>query len=264
MKQKQTTVIAIVSGIACALCLALFMWGVRGQTDAARAEVLARYGGEQVEICVAARDIAAGERVDSSAVEMKLWVADLLPDGAIGDSGQVVGRTATASILKGEAISEKRFEESHGSLNVPAGKEAVSVPAKAVQAVGGAIGAGMNVDVYSSGDAETVLLAEDVAVLDSSVVGTGGLVSSDGGWLTLAVDSERVEEIISASRRTTLYFVLSGGEAPSGDGANAADVAVADDGENAASGASLDATAPESESAESADAGDAAAKSKGE
>ena len=46
---------------------------------ARRADALARYGGDQVEVCVAKRDIAAGETVDSGAIETRLWVADLLP-----------------------------------------------------------------------------------------------------------------------------------------------------------------------------------------
>ena len=40
---------------------------VRGEAERARADALARYGGDQVEVCVAKRDIAAGETVDSGA-----------------------------------------------------------------------------------------------------------------------------------------------------------------------------------------------------
>lgn len=211
MNQKLLTGIAISCGLICAACVALFMWSVQGQADAARAEVLARYGGEQVEVCVALRDIAAGERLDASSIETKLWVADLLPEGAISEVGSVVGRTATASILKGEVISERRFEATQSAFDIPAGKEAVSVPAKAVQAVGGAIGTGMNVDVYSSGNSETSLIAEGVLVLDVSVGDSGSFVSGDSGWLTLAVSPESVEQLISASNKTSLYFVLPGG-----------------------------------------------------
>ena len=69
MKQRQMTAIAIGCGVACAVCVAAFMASVQGKADADRAEALARYGGEQAEVCVATRDIAAGERVDLSAVE---------------------------------------------------------------------------------------------------------------------------------------------------------------------------------------------------
>ena len=213
MKQRQITAIAIGCGLACAVCVAVFMASVQGQADAARSEALARYGGEQVEVCVAARDILAGERVDLSAVEVKLWVADLLPDDAVRATGDVVGKTATSSILKGEVVSAKRFESSRDTLDVPAGMAAVSVPAKAVQAVGGAVRPGMSVDVYSSGDTSTAAIANSVLVLATSVGESGSLVSSDTGWITLAVAPEKVQEIIAASSKTSLYFVIPGNKA---------------------------------------------------
>lgn len=209
MKQKQMTIIAVACGLVCALCVAVFMASVQGEADSARAEALARYGGEQVEAYVATRDIVAGERVDLSAVETKLWVADLLPENAVRSSSDAVGKTATSTIFKGEVITAGRFEVGQDVIDVPAGKQAVSVPAKAVQAVGGAIHAGMSIDVYSSGDSSTAAIATNVNVLDTSV-GPSGSLSGDAGWITLAVNPEKVQEVISASNKTTLYFTLPG------------------------------------------------------
>lgn len=217
MKQKQMTAVAIGCGVACAVCVGAFMANVQGQADAARAEALARYGGEQVEVCVATRDIAAGERVDLGAVETKLWVADLLPEEAVRASGDAVGKTATSAILKGEVISTKRFEAAQDALEVPAGRQAVSVPAKAVQAVGGAVRPGMSVDVYSAGGTSTTAIAQSVLVLATSVGESGSLTSSDSGWVTLAVPPEKVQEIIAASNKTNLYFVLPGQAAEGGE-----------------------------------------------
>ena len=200
MKQKQMTAIAIGCGAVCALCVGAFMASVQGQADAARAEALARYGGEQVEVCVATRDIAAGERVDLSSVETKLWVADLLPEDALRSTGDAVGRIATSSILKGEVVSPKRFESARDALDVPAGKEAVS----------GAVRPGMSVDVYAAGDSSTALIANEVLVLATSVGDSGGLVSSDSGWITLAVDPAKVQEVIAASNKMSLHFVIPG------------------------------------------------------
>ena len=110
------TAIAVACGIACALCVAAFMAIVQGDADAARAEALARYGGEQVEAFVATRDIVAGERLDLSAVESRLWVADLLPERAIRATADAVGKTATSPIFKGEVITVGRFEAGRDSL----------------------------------------------------------------------------------------------------------------------------------------------------
>ena len=210
MKQKQMAIVAVVCGVICAVCVALFLVSVRGEADAARAEALARYGGEQVEACVATRDIVTGERVDLSAVETKLWVADLLPEEAVRSVSDAVGKTATSPIYKGEVITSGRFDFGHDNIEVPAGKQAVSVPARAVQAVGGAIRPGMSVDIYSSGDSATTAIATSVNVLDASVSASGSLTSSDNGWITLAVEPEKVQEIIAASNKTSLYFTLPG------------------------------------------------------
>ena len=210
MKQKRLVIIAVACGLMCAACIVLFMVSVQGEANAARAEALARYGGEQVEVCVATRDVSAGERIDLSAMETRLWIADLLPDGAVREASEVSGKTATSSILKGEVVSSKRFESSHNVLDIPAGKEALSVPAKAVQAVGGAVRPGLSVDVYSSGDTTTKPLARDVIVLDTSVGDSGSLISGDSGWITLAIDPEHVQEIIAAAHATSLYFVIPG------------------------------------------------------
>lgn len=219
MKQKQMTAIAIACGLLCAACVAAFMVSVQSEADSARAEALARYGGEQVEAYVATRDIVAGERVDLSAVETKLWVADLLPENAIRSGSDAVGKTATSSIFKGEVITAGRFEAGQDSIDVPAGKQAVSVPTKTVQAVGGVIQAGMSVDVYSSGDSSTTAIAKGVNVLDASVGSSGSLSSGDGGWITLAVNPDKVQEVIAASNKTTLYFTLPGDSASTGEGA---------------------------------------------
>ena len=210
MKQRTMKVMAIAAGAVSALCIALFTASVQGQADAARAEALARYGGEQIDVCVATRDIAAGERIDFGAIETKPWVAGLLPEGAVRESGDAIGRVATTSILKGEVIAEKRFEEDRESLDVPAGKQAVSVPVKTVQAVGGILRPGMSVDIYASGDNATAALARNVVVLDTSAGEGGVLSSSEAGWITLALEPERVQEVIAASNKTSLHCVLPG------------------------------------------------------
>lgn len=210
MKRSRTTIFSVLCGLACAVCVFAYTQGVRGEVDAARAEALARYGGEQLEVCVAKRDIAAGETVDAGSVEVRLWVADLLPSEAVREAGQVVGKKASSAILAGEVLSERRFRESGSQLDVPNGLTAVSVPAKDVQAVGGAVAAGAHADIYATGGTSTDLIVSDVLVLATNASSGDEASGANVAWITVAVEPESVQEIVSAAQKTELYFTLPG------------------------------------------------------
>lgn len=208
MKRRKTTIIGIACGVLCAACVFAYLQSVRGEAEAARAEALSRYGGEQIEVCVARRDISAGEKVDAATIDTKLWVADLLPEDAVQSASDITGRTATSFILAGEVISFKRFDQASVSLDVPDGYAALSVPAKAVQAVGGTLIPGARVDMYATGDTSTSAIARDVLVLDTSAHEVDGRSSADMTWITVALMPESVQEVIAASSKTELYFAL--------------------------------------------------------
>lgn len=217
MKRSKTLIFGIVCGLLCAGAVLLYTQEVKANADEARAEALDRYGGEQIEVCVALRDIAIGEKIDATNTTTKLWVADLLPEGAIESFSEVSGKEATSLILSGEVLSEKRFLNSEKSWDIPEGLCVMSVPAKDVQTVGGSLAAGMKVDVYATGTT-TELLAEEVLVITTNTDGdenSGSPVS----WVTLALEPKTVQEVISASQKMELYFVLPSGSEGAYDGA---------------------------------------------
>ena len=216
MERKRTRIIAIVSGVVCALCVVLFMQSVQGSANAARAEVLEKYGGSQTDVWVAKRDIATGERIESSMVETKSWIADLLPDGALRSSESVSGKIASSPICAGEVLVEKRFDALGSQLDVPSGTTALSVPAKAVQAVGGSLESGMYIDVYSAGDSKTSLIAKDVLVLASS--GSTSSLSTSSSWVTIAVPDKIVQQLVAAANSSELYLALPSHDGSSGEG----------------------------------------------
>ncbi len=212
MARRKTTVAAsIACGVLCAACVVAFMQGVRGEAEAARAEALARYGGEQLEVCVATRDLPAGQAIAAGDVELKMWVADLLPSDAAQTIEEVEGRVPSTPIMEGEVVVLKRFEGSNVTLDVPEGLAALSVPAKDVQAVGGSLAAGETADLYAVGGTSTVLLARDVLVLATSSTGSEG-AQTELSWVTVAIAPESVQEIIDASQKSELYFVLPSAE----------------------------------------------------
>lgn len=223
MRIDKKMAVGIACAVACALCVFGYTQSVRGEADRVRTEALAKYGGDQVEVCVATRDIPAGETLSASSVEMRSWLVSMLPDQAVTNAKQVLGKQATSPIMAGEVVSSKRFGTLSSSFEVPSGMVAVSVSAKEVQAVGGALKPGFSVDIYSAGASGVTLIAQGVNVLatsafDGSGTGSGAALS----WVALAVKPSAVAEIIAAEERTELYFVLPGQDASSASAASGA------------------------------------------
>lgn len=209
MRRKRSMVVGVLCGAACALCVGAYVLQVDEQAEAVRAEALERYGGDQIEVCVAKRDIAPGETLTEGAVETKMWVAALLPEGAVTKRDEAVGKVVGTSVLKGEVILAKRFDAQTASLDVPQGSAAVSVPAREVQAVGGALRAGMRTDVYAIGANTAERILAQANVLATSATEAAGSGSSGAvTWVTLAVAPEKVQEVIAAAENLELYFVL--------------------------------------------------------
>lgn len=192
----------------------MYLQDAGAQVDAARAEALERFGGEQVEVCVAKRDIAAGEVVDASSFEKRMWVTALLPDDPLTQDSDVLGKQVTSTVLKGEVLTSRRFEESSSSIDVPGELTAVSVPARDVQTVGGALRPGMFVDVYATGSSGTTLIAHSVLVLATNASSSSKSGADSVSWVTLALDPANVQEIVSVAQGSELYFALPGEDVP--------------------------------------------------
>jgi pilus assembly protein CpaB len=200
-------------GAACSVCavalVLVYAAQVRAQEREVREEALARYGGEQVEVCVATRTIAIGEKLDARNTTQCLWVADLLPADCVTSLEQVESAVAGSTILANEPISKARLGTETQELEVPAGLCAVSIPSQDVRAVGGAIVCGSRVNVYASTDTGVVLLGENLLVLETN--NTSQEVSSTHtvlSWVTLAVTPQSVQQLLNASRMGNLYLTL--------------------------------------------------------
>ena len=205
MRPSKSLLLGIIGACVCAGCVFAYMGVVGDEAEAARAEALERYGGDQIEVCVAKRTIAQGETISEAAVETKLWVAELLPEGAVKTTDEAVGKQTNAAIYAGEPILTSRLGQVTTELDIPEGMTAVSVPARTVQAVGGALSAGMCVDVYATGASGTTLLLTGSLVLATNSEGLG---SNDTAWIVLAVEPEQVQELVSAAENLELSFAL--------------------------------------------------------
>lgn len=208
--KKSVLLVGFAFGIACAVCIALYASMVQQAADSARAEAMERYGGEQVEVLVATKDIFPGETLTSSNTTMKTWLSDLLPEECVTNFDEVKGLQVSSLVISGEAISTKRFSNETTPLNVPEGCVALSVPAEDVQAVGGALTAGMLVDVYATGS-ETARIGDGLLVLATNAEASEG-GNAKVSWVTLAVPLEQSQEFVTASQSMEIYFTLPSSE----------------------------------------------------
>lgn len=202
MKRKGAVVISAASALVCIFAVIGYTSQVREEAAQVRSEALSRYGGEQIEVCVATEDIAAGQNVTSDNTASKVWLVDLLPDDAVESFDDIAGKRVTSSIVAGEVISNRHFEGASLDISVPNGLQAVSVEVDQAQAVGGALDVGAIVDVYSVGSIETAQL------VNGAYVASCGNGSGSRIWITLAVEPDQVEQIIAATQNSTLYFTL--------------------------------------------------------
>ena len=221
MRRRVHLAIGALCGVLCVAGILAYAADLRADVDQERSEALARYGGEQVEILVATDDIAVGDMLDTTNAEKRLWLSELVPDDAISDHADVAALPVTSPIYAGEVVLRHRFDEREEvALQVPDGKCAISVPSKAVTVVGGSLRPGSKVDVYSVSGSATDLLASRVLVLSTSTTSEEKDANrkSDVTWVTLALDPAMVEEVITASQKSELYFALPS-ESASANGA---------------------------------------------
>jgi len=216
MSARRRLITGIVCGLLAAVAVLAYASSVRASERAAREEALARYGGEQLEVCVASRDIAAGDTIRASDITHEMWLADLLPAECVSDDGEAVGAVAGTSILANEPISRARLGNANADISVPPGLCAVSIPTQDVRAVGGAVSRGSLVNVYSNTGGGVLLLGENLLVLatSGSDKGSSGTRASLS-WVTLAVTPQSVQELLSASKSETLYLTLPSTESAS-------------------------------------------------
>lgn len=214
-RQRKQTAIAICCGVLAALCVFAYTATIKSEASMARAAAIQQYGGERVPVLVATKTIPIGGTVDESNATVQEWLVDFLPQGQAAQSHeQLEGLVAQSEIRVNEPILLERVGDGSSRITVPDGLAAASVASDDVLAVGGAIRAGSVVDVYvEAASGEITMIGERILVLETSTPDDAG--DKQISWVTLAVTPSSVSELISASARGTIHFVL-----PSNSAAN--------------------------------------------
>jgi len=225
MNQRSRTFLSIVCGLVAALSLGVFMYRNATASERAKEQLLNRFGGSTAEVLVATKTIHAGEKISEGSLASQQWPSILLPEDPYlrSEIYKVVGHTANSTILVGEPIRIERIDEAVSVLeSVPLGMQAITIPTDPIRAIGGQVRVGMKVDLLcpsSTGSME--VLARNVTVLalstDNKTAAEGqslGIIAASSGsdirWLTICVDSEMAQQVVTAATTSKVYLTYAG------------------------------------------------------
>lgn len=146
---------------------ALLTWFLYAKTKAPKTE-------KTIQVVAAARDLAAGEKIDKDKLKMVTLTEKEAPRGAVLSPNEVIGRALLYPVGAGEPVSMSRVTALSGAEGIAAtiepGKRAMSVPFTDATGASGLIQPRSHVDVLftrtgNAVEAMTVTVLEDIEVL---------------------------------------------------------------------------------------------------
>jgi pilus assembly protein CpaB len=171
-----------------------------------------------VEVLVANDAIGIGSRIEASHLRSVRWPANILPEGAVNDPTQLVGRIARTGIDRNQPVVQSQLvDEGSGLLPllIPAGMRGMSVKVDDVTGVSGFITPNSRVDVLvagndgTGGESKSKLILQNVRVL-----ATGKSVEQKDDkpievpTVTLVVNPEDAEKLTLASQQNPVRLAL--------------------------------------------------------
>lgn len=179
---------------------------------------------------VASKDIPPGTKSSDAAMIEKKVPASIKPATAIKSQEELSGRTSVREIAAGEIVTAQAFGQTTnppaaGGLEIPPGRNAVSMNVGVPQGVAQYIQSGDIINIFWTfkGTADpkapviTELLLSNVQVLSNRIAqapGTPAAISADV-LLTLALTPPDAERLIFARENGSLWFgLVHAGDAP--------------------------------------------------
>ncbi|MGH2749422.1 MAG: Flp pilus assembly protein CpaB [Actinomycetota bacterium] len=218
--RSRGTIVALAMVLAATATLAVYLY-IQGIQAAAES------GGERVSVIVATEDVPAGATLNdliSEGLFTKMSVPqDLVVPGAVTSLTRLDGRETSAGILAGEQISSARLRGSSGqlpggSLGIPEGHQALTIPLEPARVAGGAVQSGDHVTLFAtfsgSGQAQnaaTVALVPDAKVLEVEEPGEGNGVGegrNDLLLITLALEPRDGQKVVFALEQGSIWLSL--------------------------------------------------------
>ena len=206
MTKKIRILISVLSALLASFCFFAYVQSVRAEAEKSRAEAIQKYGGELTSILVATKQIEPGETLSSSNTQVKSWISDLIPEGAITNPESVMGRTVSSVIGVGMPVVSLHLRSVASQITIPENLIGLTISHGEKYGLAERLSAGTKLAAYEVTDSLITCIASDISVLSDDTEGTLYTSSS----VTLGLTPEQVPAVLSASARGTLRFTLPG------------------------------------------------------
>ena len=206
MTKKIRILISVLSALLASFCFFAYVQSVRAEAEKSRAEVIQKYGGELTSILVATKQIEPGETLSSSNTQVKSWISDLIPEGAITNPESVMGRTVSSVIGVGMPVVSLHLRSVASQITIPENLIGLTISHGEKYGLAERLSAGTKLAAYEVTDSLITCIASDISVLSDDTEGTLYTSSS----VTLGLTPEQVPAVLSAYARGTLRFTLPG------------------------------------------------------
>ena len=206
MTKKTRILISVLSALFASFCFFAYVQSVRAEVEKSRAEAIQKYGGELTSILVATKQIEPGETLSSSNTQVKSWISDLIPEGAITNPESVMGRTVSSVIGVGMPVVSLHLRSVASQITIPENLIGLTISHGEKYGLAERLSAGTKLAAYEVTDSLITCIASDISVLSDDTEGTSYTSSS----VTLGLTPEQVPAVLSAYARGTLRFTLPG------------------------------------------------------
>jgi pilus assembly protein CpaB len=209
---------SIVLGALFAALVYRYLRDQSSQLEAARRAA----GGATVEVLVANEEIPIGTLIEGGKVRLAAWPSELVPEGALRNPDQVVGRVARVTIEKYQPLVESRLVSPGAGLLpllITEGMRGMSVKVDNVTGVSGFITPNSRVDVLVSGQPTGSESTESdqkgkVILQNVRVLATGKDIEQkdekpvEVPTVTLLVSPEDAEKLTIATKQEAVRLAL--------------------------------------------------------
>lgn len=206
MTKKTRILISVLSALLASFCFFAYVQSIRAEAEKSRAEAIQKYGGELTSILVATKQIEPGETLSSSNTQVKSWISDLIPEGAITNPESVMGRTVSSVIGVGMPVVSLHLRSVASQITIPENLIGLTISHGEKYGLAERLSAGTKLAAYEVTDSLITCIASDISVLSDDTEGTLYTSSS----VTLGLTPEQVPAVLSAYARGTLRFTLPG------------------------------------------------------